>query len=172
MLKRLVHRAAIKAEALVDRVRPASARPPLLEAYRGYATPEHLVVRGRVLTALSRETPEPDQSRWINFRQMVSLFLTDEVRNVEVTALEHGVSSASDEEGYLTLCVPRDKRSEGWVDVSVAIVAREDEAVAFPVHVPSGHARLGIISDIDDTIIHTGAHSRARNLWTTLTGNA
>ena len=171
MLKRLIHRSALRAEALIDRVRPESKRPPVLEAYRGYATPDHLVVRGRVLTALRRETPDDGQGRWTNFRQMVSLFLTDEVRDISVTALDHGISALSDEEGYLTLCVPRRDASAGWVEVAVAVVGREGEAAPFPVRVPSEEARFGIISDIDDTLIHTGAHSLARNLWTTFTGS-
>lgn len=33
-------------------------------------------------------------------------------------------------------------------------------------------AEYGIISDIDDTVLETGAYSLARNLWTSMTGNA
>ena len=172
MLKRLAHRAAIGIEAFVDRARPAKTEPPLLEPYRGYATPEHLVLRGRVLTALRRETPEAGQSRWTNFRQMLSLFLTDEVRNVRVTAIAYGLSTESDDEGYLTLCVPRGGEPTGWIDVPVAVAGREDDAVPFPVRIPPVDARFGIISDIDDTIMETGAYSLARNLWTTFTGSA
>ena len=39
------------------------------------------------------------------------------------------------------------------------------------VLVPRPDARFGVISDIDDTVMHTGAWSLTRNLWTTLTGD-
>ena len=72
-----LHRLALSAERSIDR-RVARRRRdrPVIEPYLGYATPEHLIARGRVLTALRRGEPLPTQSRWTNFRQMAALFLT------------------------------------------------------------------------------------------------
>ena len=83
-LLRTIHRATLVAEKPVDWLirRRQRGRRPILEPYLGYATPETLIARGRVLTALRRNEPLPTQSKWTNFKQMVSLFMTDEVADV------------------------------------------------------------------------------------------
>lgn len=165
----LLHKMAVGVERLVDRAMRRDA-PPVLDAYRGFATPDRLIVRGRVLTALRRGAPLPDQGRWANLRQMVALFLTDEVAGVSVRAA--GVPGVSDGEGYLWIEVPREGQRPGWNDIAVSVDGDSGSAVSFPVFVPSRDARVGVISDIDDTVLKTGAYSLIRNLWTTFTGSA
>ncbi len=143
---------------------------PVLDGYRGFATPDRLILRGRVLTASRRTAPLPDQGKYANLRQMLSLFLTDEVAGVTVQA--RGLTAVSDGEGYVWLEVPREGEGPGWHQVETVIVGGQDPPVPFPVMVPSREARLGIISDIDDTMMKTGAYSLPRNLWTTFTGSA
>ncbi len=167
---RSIHRVALRLEKLFERVLPRRSRPPLFEAYRGYATPDALVVRGRVLTGLRRGTSREQQSTFTNFRQMMALFLTDEVAGVEVVA--QGRSVRSDEEGYVLLELPRGDVPPGWRHVAVSMPDAPDVTVRAPVLVPSAEAAFGVISDIDDTMMRTGAWSGPRNLWTSLTGNA
>ncbi|QQA42915.1 App1 family protein [Pelagovum pacificum] len=181
-LARFVHRI----EGLFDRRqrRRQTGAQPVIEPYIGYATPEEIVLRGRVLTALRRSEPRPDQHWFTNFRQMLRLFLTDEVSGVSIRA--RGCRVASDEEGYFTLSVPRDGVS-GWVEVKVEHLdevpapgglpyAWEDgempvaEAV-MPAFAPGTDAEIGVISDVDDTMLQTGAWSRIRLVWTSLMGN-
>jgi phosphatidate phosphatase APP1 len=56
--------------------------------------------------------------------------------------------------------------------VPVAVAGAPATAVPAPVLVPDPRARWLVVSDIDDTVLKTGAYSLARNLWTSLTGNA
>nr|WP_256439181.1 phosphatase domain-containing protein [Rubellimicrobium arenae] len=98
---------------------------------------------------------------------MLSLFLTDEVAEVTVRARAHDLSAVTDEEGYFTLLVPW-QDAQGWAEV--AVEAEGAEAV-LPVQVTPSGAAFAVVSDIDDTVILTGAWSLWRNLWTTLTGN-
>ncbi len=168
MIKKSIHAIALRAEQIFDRLRGQRDTRRIIEPYIGYATPDQWVVRGRVLAALRRNKPTPDQSAWVNFRQMFSLFLTDEVADVEVSA--KGVRARTDEEGYFTLLLPRED-IEGWADVEVSITGRTG-VTQCSVLVPEGNADFGIISDIDDTMLQTGAYSLVRNLWTSLTGNA
>ncbi|NNK16625.1 MAG: acyl-CoA synthetase, partial [Sulfitobacter sp.] len=167
MIKKALHAVAWRTERVIDHIRGQRDTRRIIEPYIGYATPDHLVVRGRVLTSLRRNKPKPDQSRWTNFKQMFALFLTDEVAGAEVRA--GGVSAISGEEGYFTLLLPRDERT-GWTDVEVTIAGECTTAVC-PVMIASNDADFGIISDIDDTMLQTGAYSLLRNLWTSLTGN-
>lgn len=170
-MKRRLFRALARSEALFDavlgRLRPPRTAPPVIEVYLGYSTPEHWVARGRVLTRLIRPEVRPGQ-RWLrNLLQMLSLFLTDEVAEVLVTAPGHGVSALTDEEGYFTLLVPRGA-AEGWAEVAVEA---EGARAVLPVQVTGPAARLAVVSDIDDTVIATGAWNLWRNLRTTFTGN-
>lgn len=171
MLKKALHRTALHAESLLDRLlprKPRSGADLVIDPYIGYATPEALIVRGRVLTQLRRSSPRAGQGVLRNVRQMVSLFLTDEAAGITVC---HGDATAvSDEEGYFQLPLPLD-RAPGWHDIPVA-VAEGDAQTACPVLIPRPDARFLVISDIDDTIMRTSAYSLVRNLWTTFSGNA
>ena len=135
-----------------------------IEPYDGYATPDHLIARGRVLAA--REVEKIDgQSKLANARQMMRLFATHEVADVTVTS--GACSAVTDAEGYFTLLLPRTHQA-GWVDVAVSIPG---DAAICPVLVARSDADFVVISDIDDTMIHTGAWSTVRNLWTSFTGS-
>jgi phosphatidate phosphatase APP1 len=157
------------AERLIETLFQRSGAP-MLQAYRGYADPNHLVLQGRVLSAVRRDAPDPDQSRWTNFKEMASLFFTSEVADVPVHA--EGVTARSNAEGYVTLKLPRPTDAAGGLSVDAELAEAPDTRVAMPALVPKPEARFGVISDIDDTMMMTGAHSLARNLWTTFTGNA
>lgn len=168
MIRRALHQLLLALETLLERLRGPRRRGRVIDPYIGYATPEHRIVRGRVLTGLRRSSPAPDHSRWQNFRQMLGLFFTREVADVILCA--EGVEALSDEEGYFTLLLPRGTGS-GWSEVPVQIKETEEEALC-PVLIADPEARFGVISDIDDTVLQTGAHSLLRNLWTSFTGNA
>lgn len=169
LFKSLTLRGARRAERLLERIGARSGAKPVLEPYFGYATPDGIVLRGRVLTHLRRSSPSALQSKWTNLRQMVSLFVTDEVADVRVTGA--GIETLSDAEGYVRLTVAGDV-PHGWTDVPVKIAGQDGPAVPFPARVPGPYADHLVLSDIDDTMIETGAHSLTRNLWTTFTGSA
>ncbi len=168
MLKRLVHRAALKAERIADQLFSRTGKGRKIDAYIGYATADQIILRGRVLSRLRHASAVEGQTRLRNLRQMLGMFLTDEVRDVTVRC---GNSEAmTDEEGYFTLLLPRDART-GWGTEQVYI---EDSEVAAPClfFVPAVDARFIVISDIDDTMLETGAYSLMRNLYTSFTGNS
>jgi phosphatidate phosphatase APP1 len=155
-------------ERWLERIGRKPNADPVLDPYTGYATPDGWVLRGRVLTHLRRTAPRPDQSRWTNLRQMISLFITDEVADVPFMAA--GVTCRSDAEGYVTMTIPAQSDRPGWHEVEGRIVG--GSSATFAVRALPSQVGTIIISDIDDTMIRTGAHSLARNLWTTFTGSA
>lgn len=167
-----LHRLALKGERALDRrVARGAARAPVIDPYLGYATPETLVARGRVLTALKRSEAHEGRSRLGNLRQMASLFLTSEVEGVTVSA--RGVEAVTDAEGYFHLTLPRGDAPPGWAEIAASVDhAEADDDTVLRVLVARPDARFGIISDVDDTMIRTGAYSLAKNLWTSFTGNA
>ncbi|EAR52861.1 hypothetical protein OG2516_10376 [Oceanicola granulosus HTCC2516] len=175
-----------RVERLLDRRRRRRSvgKEPVIEPYIGYATPDEIVLRGRIVTGLRRHEPRPDQHWLTNLRQMVRLFLTNEVSGVAIQADGH--HARSDEEGYFLLPVPRQGRS-GWVEIKVEHMAQVPApgalsyawepgsegvvAARLPAFVPGEGASFGVISDVDDTMMDTGAWSRTRMLWTSFTGN-
>ena len=165
MIVRRLMRAAAIMEVAAERVFFRGDLERLtIEPYGGYATREHLIARGRVLAARDVEKIE-GRSKLANARQMFRLFATHEVADVTVTS--GACSAVTDAEGYFTLLLPRTDQ-QGWVDVVVSIPGH---SAICPVLVASDAARWAVISDIDDTMIRTGAWSTVRNLWTSFTGS-
>ncbi|MEM7644820.1 MAG: phosphatase domain-containing protein [Pseudomonadota bacterium] len=167
MLKPLALRAARLVERGLEKIGDRDDDAPVLDPYLGYATPEGVVLRGRVLSHLRRVEPYPEQSKWMNLRQMANLFITDEVQGVAVTG--GGVTALSDAEGYVRLTVPGEFEP-GWATIDIGIEGQDP--VPCHARIPGPAAAYMMISDIDDTMVETGAHSLARNLWTTFTGSA
>lgn len=95
---------------------------------------------------------------------MARNFFTDEMAGVRVASGD--VETVSDEEGYFDLTIPA--LPPGWHTAPLEL-PDHGVRVAAPVVVPAPEAQLGIISDIDDTILRTGAYWLPRNLWTTAT---
>lgn len=134
-----------------------------IESYGGLATPGGIELRGRVLRGARPIDGRTGPAR--NLGRMIGLFLTDEMPGVEVRA--GGQVALTDREGYFVLTVPHDGVL-GWREVPVTA---GDVTVPVAVFVPGPEAWLGAISDIDDTVIRTGAWSLPQNLRTTLTGS-
>jgi len=172
MIRRALLAIAVGAERAVEtfyrRLRGPLKRPVVVDPYLGYATPDTLVARGRILASLRGRDPRAGQSLWANLRQMASLFVTDEIGGQTVRVPGRVETAVSDPEGYFTLILPRDG---AVVDTTISAVVDERD-VALPVAVPRPDAAFGVISDIDDTVMRTGAWQLWRNLWTSFTGNA
>jgi phosphatidate phosphatase APP1 len=102
---------------------------------------------------------------------MVRRFLTYEMPDIEVRVRSDGHKGIvrTDEEGYFRVRVPGPHES-GWLRFTVE--ADRAAATVAEVLVPPASSRLLVISDIDDTILPTGATRTATVVRTTLLGNA
>lgn len=168
-LAAFLHPIEKRLDRLTHRRRRAGAQ--VIAPYYGYETMQGVVLRGRVLSAIRRGTPEDNRGWFDNLREMLSLFLTSEVAEVRVATVGGRAEAVTDEEGYFVLALP-----DGAARESRAAVYLPERPEVPPVHMPvyrvSDAAEYGVISDIDDTMLETGAYSLLRNLWTSLTGNA
>jgi phosphatidate phosphatase APP1 len=160
-----MHAFFLSLERVWDRLLPRDTTPePVIDAYLGYATPEGCQLRGRVLDGHRYSTQIDARSRWNAFRNMARNFFTAEMPGVRVASGD--VETLSDEEGYFQLTVPALPLGEHAVALRLP---DHDTQIEAAILVPEADAKLGIISDIDDTVMRTGAFSLARNLWTTAT---
>jgi len=141
-------------------------------SFQTYGTKSHLYLRGR---ALEDEEIDLSQKGFFNLLQNTwKRFETDEVRNtnIKVTlANGHIVLTRTDDDGYYLIDSPTDAltsvaNSEGWLNFEIAYadasLRREIlHQNRFPgeMLIPSEKADYGVISDIDDTILHTGVVS-------------
>lgn len=167
-VKLALARVAHRFERGFEKIRRGPARhDPIIDCYGGYTSHDHIVLRGRVLAkarAISAEGPQP---KWRNFKDFLSLFMTDELRDLTITAADRDLATQTDEEGFFTLQVPVGDDVPLYVNIQAA---GADEVHPTPVF-NARTARFGVISDIDDTLLRTGAYSLLRNLWTSATGN-
>ncbi|MUH36304.1 DUF2183 domain-containing protein [Zobellia amurskyensis] len=141
-------------------------------AFQSYGTDAHFYARGRAL-----EDEEIDLSQkgffnliWNSYKR----FETDEIRNTPVQIkLPDGrtLKGKTDGRGYYIFDAPQEKleeltNEEGWLNYEIAY---DDSSLRreilhqnrFPgeMLIPSETADYGVISDIDDTILHTGVVS-------------
>ena len=89
-------------------------------------------------------------------RTSLSRFLTVEVAGATVTVRTPGaaVTVRSDRDGYLDAVVDDPGLAPGWHDVELALDG--GATVRAPVLVVAPDVRLGLVSDVDDTILETG----------------
>ena len=130
---------------------------PRLVPSIGYGTDEWVRVFVRVLLAPPGSPPPrlgdatsgfpPDQRGW---RRFVSATAVGVPVTVTVAGTAHEVHS--DRDGYLDIRLPA-RLEPGWQTVSVALEDAVD--VPVPVRIVGPDTRLGLVSDIDDTVIVT-----------------
>ncbi|KAA9332861.1 App1 family protein [Adhaeribacter soli] len=152
--------------------------PVQVVTYRSYGTPERLYVKGRVLVDKGITGPEQEDSLWDNLWNMYKRFESDEIPNahLKICFEDQEIDVYTDEEGYFTLnlqpAAPL-KLSSIWHQVEIKLVdspvpLNHEIKTNAQVLVPPPDAEYGIISDIDDTIVETGATSMlatARNVF-------
>ncbi|HET7539945.1 MAG TPA: phosphatase domain-containing protein [Polyangiaceae bacterium] len=174
-------------ELLIDRVvwglrqRFGRLGPLQIVSYRGFGTKERVVLRGRVLEASVLERSLPADSTFRSFRRMLRRFLSRELPEATLNA-RLGANSqvgVTDDEGYfaLPIAVPNTAGSSEWLRAEVEVVSAKVRGLV-PVHdtveilIPGANAELGIISDIDDTVLQTHVGKRLKMIWVTLSGSA
>lgn len=143
-----------------------------LIAFQSYGTGTHFYGRGR---ALEDEQIDLSKKGFFNLlRNSFNRFETDEIRNTGVTIqFSDGrtIKGTTDNKGYYRIDSPVDNlvglaNELGWVNYEISysdtFLKREIlHQNRFPgeVLIPSEKADYGVISDIDDTILHTGVVS-------------
>lgn len=169
---RFLHAAALELEQDIDRLTrllPArgDGRVRML-AYAGYRNAAELRVTGRIVRFA--ETLDPDEGFITRIRAMLAIYNSHEVAGVPVHLNHDGRShdAISDEEGYFRFAIPTDRplpRETRWEAVTLSTPHRVMQApsVEVPILAPGCDDHWGVISDIDDTIIETGATNFVRN---------
>jgi phosphatidate phosphatase APP1 len=175
---------AVENAVAVTRVSRKVARgtldPVELVTHRGYGTGDLLRVQARVLEARGVTPGTADDAWWRNVAEAYRRFISSEIPGAVVRATVDGetLEATADFEGYVRFDFSNSRPDvHGWRDVDLELIGplgagQQELRATAPVLVPDPRARVGIISDIDDTILHTGLTETAGMLRTTLLHNA
>lgn len=152
----------------------------ILVPYRGFGNENEAFLRGRVLE--KEEIIHGDKvvpnTLYYNLKKTWKRYASDEIPGVGVKGRLNGVEadSISDDEGYFDLHF-KDLHAaglkDGWYEVELEIIqmpfslAYEPKAVG-EVLISGQRNAFGIISDIDDTIIHTDITNKIQMILNTI----
>jgi phosphatidate phosphatase APP1 len=150
--------------------------------YMGYGSGNFVEMKGRVLEDAgikpSRQTDRP----WDNLLNMYRRFESDEVPQARVLAHFQGIKQdiRADEEGYFEVSLRFDypvSLDPGWHQIQLELLEPQNPGYGQAgtegqVLIVSPRAAYGVISDIDDTVVHTGVTSRLKLASTILLKNA
>ncbi|GAB3533277.1 DUF2183 domain-containing protein [Pontibacter brevis] len=180
--------AILKAEEKVDHLtfelknKLGLNRPLHIVTYRSYGTPNRLYVKGRVLVNKGIRRSETNDTLWENLLNMYRRFESDEIPNARVQLTLQGQQHeiTTDAEGYFVLNMePKEplQLDDIWHKIDIRLIDAPmtfEGEVSEPAYVlvPPPDAEYGIISDIDDTIIRTGATSLLETGRNVLLNNA
>lgn len=141
--------------------------------YRSYGTSHFLSVRGRVLEKQGLEIAADESGTLRNIAATIQRFRSDEIPGARVRIRYEGRewTTFTDEEGFFLVNVPAEAPLEtGWHEVDIDLVesVKGDftDSTTVEVLVPDEDADFAIISDLDDTVIHTGANRLTTKLRT------
>ncbi|MDX1583864.1 MAG: phosphatase domain-containing protein [Thermoanaerobaculia bacterium] len=146
--------------------------------FKGYGTREKLILTGRVLEESGVAELDRGAGFWKNVLNSLERFDSDEIPGAIVEARygDERWSDLCDHDGYFRFEIePQKVIEEGWVEVEVGLIASiagDGASGTARVLVPSSEAEFMIISDIDDTVIETGAMDTLRMVRTVLFQNA
>lgn len=156
--------------------------PLVIHAYRGYGTSARVRVRGRVLEDERIPAAGERDSAWRNVLSAIRRFESDEVPGARISVRFAGATQelVTDAEGYFdTWLTPRDALhgDKLWHEVALELLAPRDPAMPSPagigrILVPPATAKLGVISDLDDTVVQTGATDARALLRSVFLANA
>jgi phosphatidate phosphatase APP1 len=136
--------------------------------YAGYRTETRLHLKGRVV----RDAPAlvPGAGTLSRMRAMLAIYNSRELGGVTVRLDAYGElhDSVSDAEGYFHFDQPVAQplpATTSWEKVTLTTPDRTSRTatVTAPVLAPGANNNWGIISDIDDTVVETGATNFVKN---------
>jgi phosphatidate phosphatase APP1 len=167
---------------IVQRLRQGFAPQPLsirLDIYNTYSHPQGVFIKGRALEKKSTDVPlEIADSWWMNLKRTWHALESDEVTDLELLITFQGkdYTVRTDDEGLFALEItPDPPLLPGVYPVTACLPqkafhhAQPSTAQVFVL--PTQQPSLGVISDIDDTILHTQVSRRVQMLKALLFSN-
>ena len=124
-----------------------------VDPYVGHGTPDRAHLRGRAV--VRRQQPRRRIGAAATLLTSLTRYLRVEAKSepIDIEVAGQTISAVSDDEGYLSVDIDLPEVSTGWHDVTWR---SSSGAVPGRLLVVDPDAPLGLVSDLDDTVIHTG----------------
>ena len=172
-----------KFDAIKSRLKErfGSDKSIMIQTYRGFGNASSFSIMGRVLENKNLKEATEQDSIWENFLAMYKRFNSNEVAFASIIAEFDNKTTTvkADKEGYFMFnCqianpLPADQH---WHTVSFKLNQSDDqtetEKTTGKFIIPPTSSKLGIISDIDDTVLRTNSSNFLRMVRITLLNNA
>ena len=153
--------------------------PVQILVFRSFGTPTALHLRGRVTERKAVEGTTRRTSTWRNILNTLHRLDSDEIPGARVRAHLQGRQwdATTDAEGYFVIdCEPAEPLAPGWHEVELELVdsvgTPERRVEREQVLVPRMDAELGVISDVDDTVIRSHSTDLLQTIVTVFGGGA
>ena len=134
----------------------------VISPYRGFGRGREMFVRGRVLVEKTISQATGSEALWRSLLNTYRRFQSDEVAGAKVRATYRDavVETVSDDEGHFQIRLePQELAQHTLWHVVHHELPHSGATAQAQVTIPSEAAEFAIISDIDDTIVQTGATS-------------
>lgn len=138
---------------LAARLRGRPGWTVTVDPYVGHGTPTRAHLRGRAV--VRRQQPRRRDGVAATLVTSLTRYARVEAKGepIDIEVAGRTISAVSDDEGYLTVDVDLPEVTTGWHDVTWL---PPSGAVPGRLLVVDPDAPLGLVSDLDDTVIHTG----------------
>jgi phosphatidate phosphatase APP1 len=169
-----LHAIAVDLEADIDRITNliVSDQDPAhkirLLTYAGYRNGREFRLSGRVMRF--RKPLDAGEGTLSRLRAMMAIYNSEEVPGVRVRCDAYGgtAETRTDEEGYFSFALPIDEPlpdATRWEAAAISSPDREAQqpSISVPILAPAADNHWGVISDIDDTVVETGATNFLKN---------
>jgi len=135
--------------------------PALLTPYRGFGRGHEMLVRGRLLQDKQITRAAEAEPLWRNLINTWRRFESDEIAGakVRVSYRDAVVESVTNREGHFQVRLEPREIAEHLLWHEVACEAPDQGVTSIARVLLPAAAEFGIVSDIDDTIVRTGATS-------------
>lgn len=158
---------------------PQTGEALSIKLYRSYGDQNRLRIWGRVIDRKDDTSASENDSKWQNFWRNVSNLTVDEVEGVKVRFLLQGKTFevTSNDEGMLEVEItPPAPLEPGQYTLYAALVPGQEYqaprvAVPLTIHAQSDHS-LGVVSDIDDTLVRSDVSEKIKAVSRLLLNNA
>lgn len=151
-----------------------------MELFLGFGNDKEVFIKGRVVEAYKQSRPSESKNALKNILASIRRYAGSSIPHVRVRLEYHGVEEIliSNEEGLfetqISVPIPVDGKSD-----YATLTLMEDEGItaeektrSIQIFRISGRRQIGIISDIDDTVIISHATSLGKKLWLSISKNA
>ncbi len=151
-----------------------------MELFLAFGNTKEVFIKGRVIEAYKQSRPSDEKNALQNILATIRRYAGSSIPDARVRLEYHGIEEilTSNEEGLFETRLSLIELPDGKSD-NATLTLLEDEGLtaekntlSFKISNISDQHQMGIISDIDDTVIISHATSLGKKLWLSVSKNA